>query len=152
MKRSFFMTSSTKENTGPKNVNSSQALLLANEGYSDEVIAKRVGMCPRGVAYMRQRFVEEGFELTLEGKPRGHRPRVLNGEDEARLITLACGPVPEGCARWTLRLLADQWVTLENTEANTVSRETIRQTLKKTRLSPGKTENGVYRRKGTLSL
>jgi transposase len=91
--------------------------------------------------------VEEGFEVSLEGKPRGHRPRVLNGEDEARLIALVCGPVPEGCARWTLRLLADAWVSLENTEAETVSRETIRRTLKKTNLNPGKTGDGAGRRK-----
>jgi transposase len=136
MKKSGFVKLSTKGNTGPKNGNSSQALLLANEGYADEAIAERVGMCLRAIAYMRQRFVEEGFEVTLEGKPRGHRPRVLSGEDEARLITLVCGPAPEGCARWTLRLLEDQWVTLENTDVETVSRETIRRTLKKTHLLP----------------
>jgi transposase len=116
-----------------------QALLLANEGYTDESIAERVGMHYRGIEGLRQRFVEDGFETTLEGKPRGHRPRALTGEDEARLI---CGPVPEGCARWTLRLVEDTWVSLEHTDAKTVSRETIRRTLKKTRLSPGKTMYG----------
>jgi transposase len=129
-----------------------QALLLANEGYTDEVIAERVGMHYRGIEGLRQRFVEDGFETTLEGKPRGHRPRALTGEDEARLITLICGPVPEWCARWTLRLLEDTWVSLENTDAKTVSRETIRRTLKKTRLNPGKTRNGVYLRSITRSL
>jgi transposase len=87
-------------------------------------------MSLRGAGYVRQRFVEDGFEVTLEGKPRGHRPRALTGEDEARLITLVCGPVPEGCARWTLRLLEDKRVTLENTDTKVVSRETIRRTLK----------------------
>jgi transposase len=100
-------------------------------------------MSLRGTAYMRQRFVEDGFEVSLEGKPRGHRPRVLSGKDEARLIALVCGPAPEGAARWTLRLLEDQWVTLENTEAETVSREIIRRTLKKTSLNPGRTGNGT---------
>jgi hypothetical protein len=61
----------------------------------------------------------------------GHRPRILTGEDEARLAALVCGLVPEGCARRALRLLEDRWVTLENTGTKTVSRETIRQTLKK---------------------
>jgi transposase len=109
-----------------------QALLLTNEGYTDEMIADRVGMHRRGIEGLRQRFVEDGFELCLEGKPRGHRPRALTGEDEARLIALVCGPQPEGCARWTMQLLADTWVTLEYTDAKTVSRETIRRTLKKT--------------------
>jgi transposase len=81
-----------------------QAPLLAHEGYADEIIAERAGMSIRGIAYLRQRFVEEGFEVTLEGKARGHRPRTLIGEDEARLIALVCGPAPEGCARWTMQL------------------------------------------------
>jgi transposase len=129
-----------------------QALLLTDEGYTDEETADRAGMHRRGIEDLRQRFVEEGFESTLEGKPRGHRPRVLTGEDEARLVTLVCGPSPEGCARWTLQLLEDTWVTLEHTDTKTVSRETIRQTLKKTSLNPGKTGNGVFRRKRTRSL
>jgi transposase len=129
-----------------------QALLLAHEGYTDETIADQVGMNCRSIELLRQRFVEDGFEVTLEGKPRGHRPRVLTGEDEARLITLVCGPAPEGAVRWTLRLLEDAWVTLEYKDTKTVSRETIRRTLKKTNLSPGKTGNGVFRRKQMPSL
>jgi transposase len=129
-----------------------QALLLADEGCTDEQIAERAGMHCRGIEELRQRFVEEGFETTLEGKARGHRPRALAGEEEARLVAPVCGPAPEGCARWTLRLLADTWVSLENTDTKEVSRETIRQTLKRTNLNPGGTGNGAYRLKGTLSL
>jgi hypothetical protein len=76
-----------------------QALLLAHEGYTDEIIADRASMSIRGTAYLRQRFVEEGFEAVLEGKARGLRSRVLTGEDQARLIALVCGSAPEGCAR-----------------------------------------------------
>ncbi|MDR2052870.1 MAG: helix-turn-helix domain-containing protein [Treponema sp.] len=67
-----------------------QALLLAHEGYTGEAIAERAGMHRRGIEGLRQRFVEDGFEVSLEGKERGHRPRVLNGEDEARLAALVC--------------------------------------------------------------
>jgi transposase len=126
--------------------------LLTDAGYTDEATANRAGMHRRGIEELRQRFVKEGFETVLEGKPRGHRPRALTGEDEARLVTLVCGPAPEGCARWTLHLLEDAWVTLEHTDIQTVSRETIRRTLKKTNLSPGKTVNGVFPRKRTGSL
>jgi transposase len=129
-----------------------QALLLANEGYTDEQIADRVGMHCRAIEDLRQRFVENGFETTLEGKERGHRPRSLQGADEAQLVTLVCSPAPEGCARWTLKLLEDTWVTLENTDTKTVSRETIRQTLKKTNLNPGKTGSGVFRLRQTPNL
>jgi hypothetical protein len=96
--------------------------------------------------------VEDGFEVTVEGKARGHRPHALQGEDEARLIARVCGSAPEGSARWTLRLLKDTWVTLENTDTKTVSHETIRQRLKRTSLNPGRTGNGAFRRKRTRSL
>jgi hypothetical protein len=55
-----------------------QALLLANEGYTDEAIAERVGMHYRGIEGLRQRFVEDGFETALEGKPRGKTRRGLS--------------------------------------------------------------------------
>jgi hypothetical protein len=137
---------------GPKNGNSSQALLLAGEEYIDEIIVERSGMHRRGIEALRKRFVEEGFEATVEGKPRGHRPCSIRGEDEARLIALVCGPAPEGSARWTLRLLEEAWVRLENRETERVSRETIRRTLKKTSLNPGEAGNSVYRRRQTRSL
>jgi transposase len=108
-----------------------QALLLADKNYSDEMIADRTGLSCRGLEQLRQRFVEEGFEVTLAGKPRGHRPRALGGADEARLIALVCSQKPDGRTRWTLRLLADTWSTLAYTETKTISRETVRRTLKK---------------------
>ena len=124
-----------------------QALLLAEENYTDDMIAERTGLSRRGLEQLRQRFVEEGFEATLEGKPRGHRPKVLGGEDEARLIALACSPKPDGRTRWSLRLLAETWKTLAYTDVKTVSHETVRRTLKKTKLSLGRAWNGVSRRK-----
>jgi len=114
-----------------------QALLFANENYTDEMIAERTGLSRRGLEQLRQRFVEEGFEITLKGKPRGHRQKILSGEDEARLITLVCSPKPDGRTRWSLRLLADTWKTLAYTDTKTVSYATIRRTLKKTNLSLG---------------
>src|SRR5215510_2127730 len=108
-----------------------QALLLAEESYTDDMIADRTGLSRRGLEQLRQRFVEEGFETTLNGKPRGHRPKALGGEDEARLIALVCSPKPNGRARWSLRLLADTWKTLAHADTKTISRDTVRRTLKK---------------------
>ncbi|MDR3114068.1 MAG: helix-turn-helix domain-containing protein, partial [Treponema sp.] len=125
-----------------------QALLLADKGYTDEVIAERVGMHRRGIEGIRERFVEEGFEAMVEGKERGHRQRSIQGEDEARLIALVCGPVPEEYAHWTLRLIRDRWVSLENTDTKEVSPETIRKIVKKTNVNPGRTKHGVSLLKG----
>ena len=129
-----------------------QALLLAEKNYTDDMIAERTGLSRRGLEQLRQRFVEEGFEVTLAGKPRGHKPKALNGADEARLVALVCSPKPDGSARWTLRLLAEKWSTLAHTETKTISRETVRRTLKKTKLNLGKAGNGAYRRKRNASL
>jgi len=129
-----------------------QALLLAEKNYTDDMIADRVGMSRRGLEELRQRFVEEGFEVTLTGKPRGHRPKALNGADEARLIALVCSPKPDGRSRWTLQLLAEKWSTLAYTETKTISKDTVRRTLKKTKLNLGVSKNGVSRRKKNASL
>jgi hypothetical protein len=125
-----------------------QAPLLADKGYTDEMIAEGAGMHRRAVEFLRQWFAEDGFEAGVPALS----PRALQGTDEARLIAPACGPAPEGSTRWTLGLLKDRRVTLENTDTKTVSHETIRQTLKKTNLNPGKAGNGVYRQRRTRSL
>ena len=129
-----------------------QALLLAEKNYTDDMIADMTGLSRRGLEQLRQRFVEEGFEVTLAGKPRGHKPKALNGADEARLIALVCSPKPDGSARWTIRLLADKWSTLAHTETKTISRETVRRTLKKTKLNLGAAKSGAYRRERSASL
>ena len=80
---------------------------------------------------MREALVREGFEIALNGKKRKEPPRkkVLNGDQEAKLIAMRLGEPPEGFANWTLRLLADQIVELEIVDS--ISYETVRQTLKK---------------------
>ena len=81
---------------------------------------------------VRQRLVERGFEETLNGKKRANPPTelLLDGEQEAKIIATRLGPAPKGYANWTLRLLARKVVELEIVES--VSRETLRRTLKKT--------------------
>jgi hypothetical protein len=84
------------------------------------------------VENIRQRLVTRGFEETLAGKKRAAppRPKLLDGEQEAKIIAVRLGTAPAGFANWTLRLLAQTVVELEIVES--VSHETVRQTLKKT--------------------
>lgn len=125
-----------------------QALLLTHDPQNtDAVVAQTVGMHKRTVEEIRRRFVEEGFEPVLKGKPRGHNPRAIQGEDEARLIALACEKAPEGKKRWSLRVLAERWATLENTDNKKVSYEAIRKALKKMNSSLGNEKNGASRRR-----
>ena len=79
---------------------------------------------------MRRRCVEEGIEAALGRREQlNRRQKKLDGSGEAHLIALACGEPPEGRAGWTLKLLADRLVEREIVES--ISRETVRQTLKK---------------------
>ena len=99
--------------------------------WTDAKIADAFGCRTRTVENLRERFVTEGFELTLTGAPKKPRPKLLDGKQEAKLIALRLGPPPKGYANWSLRLLADRVVELSIAES--ISHETVRQTLKKTR-------------------
>jgi transposase len=108
----------------------------AGGGRTDAEVADALDIGIATVARVRRRCVEEGIEAALNRKPQANRRRkVLDGEAEARLVAVACGAPPEGCAKWTLRLLADRLVELEVVES--VSTETVRRTLKKTISSRG---------------
>jgi hypothetical protein len=116
-------------------VRRAQVLLKADvdgPGWTDAKIADAYGCRTKTVENIRERFVTEGFEVTLNGKPRPKPPscKVLDGEQEAKVIAMRLGPPPPGFANWTLRLLAEQVVALEITES--ISYETVRRTLKKT--------------------
>lgn len=116
-------------------VRRAQILLKADEagpGWTDSRIAEAFDCRRQTVENLRQRFVESGFQETLEGKKRAEPPtkKLLDGEQEAQIIAVRLGSPPAGYAHWTLRLLARQVVELEIAE--TVSYETVRRTLKKT--------------------
>ena len=90
---------------------------------------------------IRKRFVEEGFDIALNGHPvKREYKNKTDGEFEAHLIALSCSEAPEGYARWTLRLLADK--TVELNYIDKISHETIRKILKKTNLNLGEKKDG----------
>jgi transposase len=117
-----------------------QILLKADQAdggpaWSDERMAEAFNAGIATIERLRQRFVEEGLQAALRPYRTGTRTytRKLDGVQEANLIALACSAPPEGHARWTLRLLAARMVELAYVD--TLSYETVRQTLKKTRSS-----------------
>jgi len=97
----------------------------------DTDICEALGCGMATVQRIRRRFVEEGLEASLERKKqrRPSRERIIDGKAEAKLISLACSEPPEGCAEWTMQLLADKLVELKVVQS--VSRETVRGVLKK---------------------
>lgn len=124
-----------------RKVTRARILLKADEEVADEEIARLLNTGLATVGRVRKRFVEEGLENALNEKPRPGRERKLDGKHEARLIAEVCCPAPTGHARWTLRLLAERVVELKL--ADSISHETVRQILKKTNSSPGKSRSGV---------
>lgn len=124
-----------KLNGSSQKVRRAQMLLkadVAGPGWTDEQIGVAFDSRTRTVEKLRERFVTEGFEQTLHGKPRDKPPteKVLSGKQEARVIAMRLGPPPKGHGHWTLRLLARKVVELEIVPA--ISHETVRRTLKKT--------------------
>lgn len=116
-------------------VRRAQVLLKADAdgpGWTDAQIAEAFGCRTKTVENIRERFVTQGFDVTLHGQPRlkPPRPKVLDGKQEAQVIALRLGPPPRGYANWSLRLLAGRVVELAI--APSISHETVRQTLKKT--------------------
>jgi transposase len=105
-------------------------------GWSDREISQALETSRPTVERVRQRFAQAGLTAALYARPRLTPPaRRLDGEKEAHLVALACSAPPEGRERWTLRLLASGLI--EREIVDTVSHETVRQTLKKTNSSPG---------------
>jgi poly-gamma-glutamate capsule biosynthesis protein CapA/YwtB (metallophosphatase superfamily) len=104
----------------------------AGEGWSDSKIAMALDTSVANVERTRRQLVEEGLEAVLTRKynPRCAPRRIFDGVAEAKLIALACGPAPEGYARWTLSLLEQKVVELNIVEK--ASDNTIGRTLKKT--------------------
>lgn len=116
-------------------VNHARILLKANinredSGWTDQAISEALDISRSTIERVRQRFVEQGLEAALSRqRPVRSKARLLDGEQEAYLVALACSEPPAGRGRWTLRLLADQMVCLGYVER--ISHESVRQTLKK---------------------
>ena len=132
----------TSGGTAPaRQLTHARILLKADEGpdgpaWKDAAIADAFEVDRSTVARVRRRFVPKGatrHRATVP--PRATKPRTLSGADEAHLIALACSAPPTGRERWSVRLLAAEFVTIEG--GTRVSRELVRRTLKKARSSRG---------------
>jgi hypothetical protein len=123
-----------KKRVASQKVRRAQILLKADADgprWTDARIAEAFDCTVHTVELIRERLVTEGFEITLNSKPKSRfRRKVFDGEQEAKIIALRLGQPPKGFSNWTLRLLAEQVVVLEI--ADSANYETIRRTLKKT--------------------
>jgi hypothetical protein len=109
---------------------------------TNEEISRILNISMRKIDRVKKRFVEEGIEVALNGEKRNRiYAKKVDGDFEAHLVALSCSEPPEGFARWSLRLLADQVVELDYIE--NISHETIRRILKKRNQTLAKERMGV---------
>lgn len=122
-----------------------RVLLKCDDGLTDDEVVEAVGVSRGTVERVRKRFCAGAGRLdaALPDRPQPLRParRRIDGAAEARLVTLACSTPPDGRESWTMQLLADAMVRPAYVDG-TVSDETVRRTLKKTRSSPGSRRSG----------
>lgn len=140
--REYLLQLTSRGKVAARKLNHAKVLLHADEAsektrmLKDADIATAAHISLKSIERIRKRFVEEGLESALNPKvQKRRRPKKLDGEAEAFLIATACSAAPEGYSDWTLQLLAERLVECEIVDS--ISGECVRQTLKKTSLSPG---------------
>ena len=123
-----------------------QVLLAAEAGVDDETIAATVKVSGSTVYRTKRRFVEGNLEAALSEEPRPGAERKLTGREEALLVATACSKPPAGCARWTLKLLANAFGEL--TEHETLSPATVGRRLAENHLKPWRQGHVVHTQGG----
>lgn len=135
----------TRQGMAPARViRRAHTLLQASEGIADHRIAAGLGVNRTTVQCTRERFCRGGLDAALYEAPRPGAEPKLDGKAEAFLVALACSQAPEGREHWTMQLLADKLVEIGIVES--ISAETVRRVLKKTRSSRGSKSGGASRR------
>jgi len=125
-----FVARGTKQ---ARHITRARILLLADEGKKDQEIVALLGVSRPTVSAMRQKYAQHPDVPILDllpDAPRSGRPIQVDSRVEAQIAMIACSEAPEGSARWTLHLIADQLVKLEVIDS--ISHERVRQALKKT--------------------
>ena len=117
------------------------ALRQLADGQSIRRVASNVGLTPKTIWLTSQRYRQGGLEQALYERPRPGKARLLDGQQRQRIVALVCGPPPEGRARWTVRLLAEEAVKRKLVPR--VGRETIRVLLEGHDLKPWREKNVV---------
>jgi transposase len=117
------------------------ALRQLAEGQTVRQVAKNLALTPKTVWLTSQRYRQGGLERALYERPRPGKAALLDAQQRQRIVALVCGPPPEGRARWTVRLLAEEVVKRKLVPR--VGRETIRVLLESHELKPWREKNVV---------
>lgn len=144
-----------KKDTSKSIIRRCQILLELDENNPNQLthaqVAKTFGVCNATITNIVKDYADNGLvgAITYKRNPNSNAPKKIDGRSEARIIELACSAPPEGYARWTLRLLAEKSKVILETP---VSKDAIRETLKKRNLSLTEIPTGVSHQKKTPLL
>ena len=119
----------------------SLVLLQLSHGDTAPGIAKRLRLTPKTVRDIGKRYLEGGVDRALYERPRHGAKPILSATEQQRIIAMACSDAPEGPARWTVRLIAEQ--AIKRKLVPKVGRETIRIPLESHDLKPWREKNVV---------
>lgn len=125
----------------PRRLLRGRILLLLDDGYTVRKTAEIVGGYPREISRVGKRYVAGGLVHALSDDPRPKPARLFDSVQEAAIVAMVCGPPPEGQARWSVRLLAEE-VTRRGI-APEAGRETVRLVLARHQLKPWQKKNVV---------
>jgi transposase len=122
-------------------LNCDKGKFSTNTEIKNSDICKVLRVGERTIDRVKKKFIEEGFEGVMERRasPQNYTKK-MDGDTEAKLVSLCCSEPPEGFSKWSLRLLADKMVELEYIDY--ISHVTVGEVLKKTNLSLGKSRVG----------
>ncbi len=123
-----------------------QSLRLLAAAQSPPQVGRSVGLTAKGVRDIGWRYVEQGLAVALYDRPWPGRPRRIKAAEKQRIIAMVCADPPEGQARWTVRLIAEEAV--KRKLVSEIGRESIRVLLQNHDLKPWREKNVVRGRPG----
>src|SRR6202140_269548 len=117
------------------------ALLQLDAGLSAPKVSRTVPFAAQAIRTIGKRYQQGGLERALFERKRTGHPELLGASDKQRIIAIVCSQPPEGRARWTVRLVAEEAVKRKLVPR--VGRETIRILLESHDLKPWREKNVV---------
>lgn len=115
--------------------NRATILLFLDKGLAISEIENLLEVDRTTIWRIKKRYLQYGLEMALTEENRSGQPLKYTTRHEAELTALACGPVPEGRRRWTIRLLVEELNKQNGFE--TITYGSVRKLLKKTNLNLG---------------
>ena len=112
-------------------------------GFTAPQVAQTLPLTAKAIRQIAHRYIKDGLDAAIYDKQRPGAQEILDGPQKQRIVAMVCSKPPEGRARWTVRLIAEEAVKRKLVPK--VGRETIRILLQSHELKPWREKNVVHR-------